>query len=84
MGSFIALFRAVLLLHEIDPPVTKPELLAAAVRHLGLDAAVFERVAALRERDAKRLDDVAANKLFTEYMEQIERVIEAVDKLNKT
>ncbi len=84
LGSFVALFRAVLLLHEIEPPMSKPEVISATEKHLGLNVAVFERITALRDKDAKMPTDVKANELFTEYMEQIERVINAVDKLNKT
>ena len=84
LGSFVALFRAVLLLGGVEPAVTKPEIIAATEKHLGLDGAVFDRITALRAKDAKQPDDVKANELFTEYMEQIERVIEAVDKLNRT
>jgi predicted nucleotidyltransferase len=84
LGSFVALFRAVLLLHGEEPAVTKPEIIAATGKHLGLDSAVFESIATLHGKDAKTPDDVKANELFTQYMEQIERVIEAVDKLNNT
>jgi predicted nucleotidyltransferase len=84
LGSFTALFRAVLLLHGVEPPVTKPDVLAATVEHVGLDAAVFARIASLRGKDAPKLDEVKANELFTKYMEQIERVIEAVDKINRS
>ncbi|HEV7644227.1 MAG TPA: nucleotidyltransferase domain-containing protein [Pyrinomonadaceae bacterium] len=87
LGSFVALFRAVLLLHDIEPPLSKPEVISATEKHLGLNVDVFERITALRAgsgSDAKMPTDVKANELFTEYMEQIERVINAVDKLNKT
>lgn len=84
MSSFVALFRAVLLLHGVESAVTKPEIIAATVKHLGIDGTVFERIVAQRGQDAKKLDEVAANELFTEYMEQIERVIDAVDKINRS
>ncbi len=84
LGSFVALFRAVLLLHKINTPVTKPEILAAAVEHLGIDGGVFLRIADMRGKDAPRLDEQKANELFAAYMEQIEKVIEAVDNINKS
>ena len=84
LGSFVAVFRAVLLLHGEEPAVSKPEIIAATEKRLGLDGEVFERIEALRAHGAKQLDDVKANELFAGYMEQIERVIEAVDKLSNT
>ncbi len=81
LKSFAALFAAVLRLHGQEPPATKQERVRAAVRLLGLDAATFERVFQLRgEAGDAGLDDDEANELFASYMEQIERVIEAVDR----
>ena len=48
---------------------------------LGLDGAVFERVFALRE-GAALPGERAADELFASYLGQIERVIEAVDRLH--
>lgn len=84
MSSFTALFRAVLLLRGIEPAVTKPEVIAAAVQHLGIDATVFDRISEQRAKDGPKLDEVGANELFAEYMEQIERVIDTVDQMNKS
>jgi predicted nucleotidyltransferase len=84
MSSFVALFRAVLLLHGVESAVTKPEIVAATVKHLGIDGDVFERIIALRKKDAAKLDEVKANEIFTAYMEQIEIVIDAVDKINRS
>ena len=79
-SSFSTLFRAVLLLHGVTPPVTKHEVVAVTVDRLGLDGAVFEKVFNIRENNfAGRLDDVEANRLFGEYMLQIEKVIDSVD-----
>ena len=81
LGSFAALFRAVLLLHGIDPPVAKHAVVQATTKHLKIDGAPFERIFDIREKGAyDSLNDVSANQLFSDYMEQIERVIEAVDK----
>jgi hypothetical protein len=84
LSSFTALFRAVLLLHKIEPPVTKPGILAATVKHLQTDSTVFEQIIALAGKDAPKLGDIAANALFTDYMEQIENVIDSVDKLERS
>ena len=60
----------------------KLDVVRATARLLALDGAVFERVFELREagRDAT-LGDAEANELFAEYIAQVERVIESVDKL---
>ena len=82
LKSFATLFSAVLLLHGEQPPVTKLERVRAAVRLLGLDGETFERVAALRAgADGVELDEDEANELFASYMHQVERVIEAVDRV---
>lgn len=84
LASFSALFRAVLLMNGMEPPVTKHEIVAMTVQVLNLDGAVFERIFNIREDNfAKELDEVAANGLFADYMEQIEKVIDSVDSIGK-
>jgi len=83
--SFAALFRAVLLLHGVRPPVTKRETVALTAQKLKLDGTVFEKVFNIRDNNfAGKLDEVAANRLFGEYMEQIENVINSVDTVQQT
>src|SRR5206468_2811817 len=48
IASFAALFRAVLILHGQEPPVTKPEVVRAIVRLLNLDGSPFEKIFELR------------------------------------
>jgi predicted nucleotidyltransferase len=85
LASFAAIFRAVLLLHEIEPPITKHEVVALTVNQLKLDGAPFEKIFNIREDNfAKTLDEASANQLFADYLEQIEKVIEAVDKVFKS
>ena len=81
-----ALFAPVLVLHGVtQPPILKREIVHATVRLLGLHGATFERIFALREQGEERpLDDREANELFAAYLAQIERVIEAVDRLGAT
>jgi len=80
--SFAALFRAVLLLQGIEPPATKHEVVAITIEHLKLDGGVFEKILNIRKNNfAETLDEVEANRLFGEYMEQIEKVIDSVDKV---
>jgi predicted nucleotidyltransferase len=84
LSSFAALFSAVLLLSGIQPPVKKHEIVALVVQQHGLDGVVFEKIFNIRERNfAEELTDGAANRLFADYMEQIERVIDAVDKVGR-
>ncbi|HWW76787.1 MAG TPA: hypothetical protein VNZ44_15420, partial [Pyrinomonadaceae bacterium] len=82
LSSFATLFAPVLLLHGEEPPVLKRDIVRAASRRLNLDGAVFERVFALREAGASAsLGEREADDLFAAYMAQVERVIEAVDRL---
>jgi hypothetical protein len=81
LASFAALFRPVLMLHGVEPPVAKPECVRATVRLLDLDNEPFEQIFALRAREDLLLTEVEANDLFASYMAQIERVIQAVDSL---
>src|SRR2546423_7781177 len=81
LASFAALFRAVLILHGQEPPVGKPESVRATARLLGLEESPFERIFALRAKKESNLTEADANGLFAAYMSQIERVIEAVDRL---
>lgn len=82
--SFAALFRAVLILNGVDPPATKREVVAMTVQKLGISGAIFERIINIREDNlAVRLEEKPANDLFTEYMIQIENVIDAVDKISR-
>jgi predicted nucleotidyltransferase len=83
LKSFAAIFRAVLILHGIDPPVGKREIVQLTVKHLKISGTPFERIFEMRERGVSNsFDEVSANRLFSDYMEQIENVIEAVDKVN--
>jgi predicted nucleotidyltransferase len=82
LSSFATLFAPVLLLLGEEPPVLKRDIVRAASHLLNLDGAVFERVFALREAgDAASLGEREADELFASYMAQVERVIEAVDRL---
>lgn len=82
LSSFATLFAPVLMLHDVEPPVLKRDVVAATARLLGLDGRVFEHVFSLREPGGGHaLGDRAANELFAAYMAEIERVIDAVDAL---
>jgi predicted nucleotidyltransferase len=79
LASFAALFRAVLILHGLEPTVSKSDNVRATARLLGLEASPFERIFALRSKPGSKLTETEANTVFSAYMVQIERVIEAVD-----
>jgi predicted nucleotidyltransferase len=84
LASFSALFKAALMLSKIEPPVKMHEAVAMTVDRYSLDGATFEKIFNIREKNfAKTLDEVSANELFADYMEQIERVIDAVDQAGR-
>jgi predicted nucleotidyltransferase len=81
--SFATLFAPVLLLHNEQPPVLKQEIVGATVRLLGLDARTFARLSALPpSAEEVALEEGEADVLFASYLSQVERVIEAVDRLD--
>jgi hypothetical protein len=83
LSSFVALFRAVLLLHGLEPPISKRDVVAATVRQLKIDGKPFEKIFEIRENNSfNTLDAISANQLFADYMIEIEHVIEAVDKVS--
>ncbi len=82
LSDFIAVFRAVLLLHQITPPIAKHDIITATARQLKIDGEPFEKILDFKENNtAKTLDDKSVNQLFADYMQQIEYVVEAVDKV---
>ncbi|MBA2340735.1 MAG: hypothetical protein H0V88_10095 [Pyrinomonadaceae bacterium] len=81
LTTFAGLFAPVLMLHGRTPPAAKPDCVRAVIQLLKLDAEPFERIFALRATDTQPASAVEANELFTSYLAQIERVIEAVDEM---
>jgi hypothetical protein len=82
LTSFATLFAPVLMLNgDREPPVVKREIVRATARRLGIDAAPFERIFALRDAGDKSLSEREAHELFASYLEEIEKVIESVDEL---
>ena len=84
LASFAALFRAVLLLHGKDAPVSKPDCVRATVQLLRLEAEPFEKIFEFRASDSLPRSETEANAIFGSYMFQIEQVVEAVDELKPT
>ena len=83
LSSFAALFRAVLLLHGQEAPVSKPDCVRATVRLLDLDPTPFERIFNFRSGQALPGSDKEANDIFGAYLQEIEKVTEAVDELDR-
>jgi len=81
LASFAALFRAVLILHGQESPVSKADSVRATARLLGLNEAPFEGILELRSKRGKTLTEAEANRVFSDYLSEIERVIEAVDRI---
>ncbi len=81
LTSFAALFRAVLILHGAEPPVSNAGSVHALVNLLELDGSAFEKILELRTKTAVPMDEAEANTLASAYLAQIERVVEAVDRI---
>jgi len=82
LASFAALFRAVLILNAKDAPVAKPDCVRATVALLQLNPEPFERIFELRATGTRPNSERDANDLFAAYMNEIEKVIEAVDEMS--
>src|SRR6185436_1747405 len=80
LASFAALFRAVLSLNGQQAPVTTADTVRETVSLLELEAFPFDEILKLRTKTTSRMSDDEANEVFSAYMAQIERVIQAVDK----
>jgi len=83
LASFASLFRAVLMLHGQEAPVSKPDCVRATARLLRLDPAPFERIFEFRASDSLPASEKQAHEIFAAYMFQIEQVVEAVDELDR-
>ena len=81
--SFIALFRGVLMVLGIDAPVGRHATLALTVDKLKLNGPAFEKIFNIRQNNFEGpMSDSDANQLFADYLEQIEKVIDFVDRLD--
>src|SRR5437764_185210 len=81
LASFAALFRAVLILHGQESPISKADSVRATARLLGLNEAPFKEILELRSKRGKTLTEAEANRIFSAYLSEIERAIEAVDRI---
>lgn len=80
-GSFAALFRAVLILNGQEPPVTKAEAVRATANLLKLDVEPFEWILKMKGAKGAAPTGVEVERAFAAYLNEIERVIDAVDRL---
>ena len=82
LASFASIFRAVLLLYGFEPPVTKEEIVHLTCKKLSIEEKPFAKIFDIRENvSTEILNEKTANQLFADYIEQIENVINAVDKM---
>jgi hypothetical protein len=80
LPSVVTLIRAALMLRDVDASTHKREVVARAVEQFGIDGTPFEKITNIRKNNfTGELDEIAANTLFAAYLEQIEKVIDAVD-----
>lgn len=82
LSSFAALFRAVLILHGAPPPVSKRAAVHTTARVVGFDSSPFDQIFELIEKKT-RLTKSEAESLFANYLAEIEKVIDAVDQIDR-
>jgi|SRR6185312_9679796 len=83
VSTFCVLFRHALILHGYEAPARKREAIERAGERFGIDTAPFRRLLDLREAKDKP-KDVEPVALLTAYMNEIGKVIDAVDALDKS
>jgi hypothetical protein len=80
LSTFCVLFRHALILHGVDAPLGKRDAVARAAEHFQVSVEPFHRLFELRDgKPAGR--ELDFQKLLADYMMQISKVIEAVDRL---
>ena len=80
--SFVALFRGVLMVLGIDPPIGRRATLALTVEQLNLNGQTFEKINNVRNDNFDHpMSENEANELFAQYMDQIEKAVAIIDSL---
>ncbi len=82
LSTFCVLFRHALLLHGAEAALEKRQVIAQSAARFGIDAEPFNRLLELRDEKIKP-GAVEPLALLAGYMRQIQRVIDAVDRLAK-
>jgi predicted nucleotidyltransferase len=80
VSTFCVLIRHALLLHGVEARFEKREIVGQAREHLLIDPAPFERLLELREGKIKA-KDIEPKSMLASYMQEIQKVIDAVDRL---
>jgi hypothetical protein len=80
LGTFAKLFRFALRVAGGPELLGRREALRAAVRHFALDDAPFARILAALD-SGRPMQEADAHECFGVYLEQIQRVIDAVDRI---
>lgn len=82
ISTFCVLFRHALVLHGVDAPLKKREVIERAREHFGIDPAPFGKLLDIREERLKPRE-VEPVGLLASYLQEISVVIDAVDRLEK-
>jgi len=82
LSTFCVLYRHALILHGIEAPYRKREVLSAAREHLHIDTFAFEQLLDLREERIKARD-VDGRALLDSCLRSIASAIDVVDRLAK-
>jgi hypothetical protein len=82
LSTFSTLTRHALLLHGVQVSTQKRDILKAATASFGMNPGPFETLLAVRDGKQQIVGE-SVHSLFAAYLEQITRLIEAVDKLGK-
>ncbi len=81
LSSFVALFRAVLSFHKMDTPQTRSAVINAMAQQFKINPNPFMKILQFRENGIESaFDEKTANELFTQYIAEIEKVIDLIDK----
>jgi predicted nucleotidyltransferase len=80
LNAFISLFSAMLYLKNIEIPHGKREIITAAGKAIGVDAAIFLRCEEIR-RKADRLPHHEAKAVFQAYLKEVSRLCDQIDQI---
>lgn len=79
ISSIIALFKGVLIIYKIKPPLKKQDIINAMPKSMKLNKTVFFDILKLKE-DIQIFSDNEISSIFSEYIENIKKVIKEIDK----